>query len=490
MNVRQFTPWPKQVQMLSSKAEWLLFGGGVGGGKTLALILNFLQYAHIPNFSMVVFRREYSQFKKPGGMWQELKPFLAATDAHVNNTTMTATWPSGAMLACVGLQHESDTEKHQGIAYGQVAWDELTHFTRSQFIYLASRNRSTTGVVSHFRMTCNPDFDSWVRNMVDPYIGPDGLANDKCGKLCWIANDPNHEEGIFVHGWSIGELAEKLDMPRTKEGLLDVYNLYAKTFTFMPSMLVDNPALANNKEYLKSLHMMNPVEKAQLLGGNWNARAEGGNLFDRQKFYTVETVAPSQIVRQVRAWDLAATEATLSKDPDFTVGVKMAELRDGTIVVMDVERFRGNATMVHNRVREVAMADRARCIKEKTPFVDIVIEEEKGGSGKFTSRGFTHRSLKEFDVFVEPAKGDKATRARSLSVAQNNGRLYLFHNGWNASFRQELSAFPSSIVKDDQVDAAAMAFNHLYRYSDVDIAIAPGMVDDDFEVLTSFGPGF
>ena len=52
----------------------------------------------------------------------------------------------------------------------------------------------------------------------------------------------------------------------------------------------------------------------------------GGNLFKLEWFDDIVAVLPA-MKRVVRAWDLAATEETSGKDPDWTVGVKMGSGR-------------------------------------------------------------------------------------------------------------------------------------------------------------------
>ena len=58
-----------------------------------------------------------------------------------------------------------------------IGFDELTHFSRSQFLYMLSRNRSTCGVRPYMRATTNPDADSWVADFIAWWIDQDtGLA--------------------------------------------------------------------------------------------------------------------------------------------------------------------------------------------------------------------------------------------------------------------------------------------------------------------------
>jgi len=61
------------------------------------------------------------------------------------------------------LQLATTVYDWQGAQIALICFDELTHFTASQFFYMASRNRSTCGVKPYIRATCNPDADAGRR---------------------------------------------------------------------------------------------------------------------------------------------------------------------------------------------------------------------------------------------------------------------------------------------------------------------------------------
>jgi len=74
-----------------------------------------------------------------------------------------------------------------------VMYDELVHFTESQFFYMLSRNRSTCGVKPYIRATCNPDGESWVAKFIDWWIDPEtGYADEsRCGKIRYFVRKNN-----------------------------------------------------------------------------------------------------------------------------------------------------------------------------------------------------------------------------------------------------------------------------------------------------------
>lgn len=155
-----------------------------------------------------------------------------------------------------------------------------------------------------------------------------------------------------------------------------------------------------------------------------------------------------------RGWDFAATEEDGKGDPDWTAGVLLAHTPDMTYVRHAVRARKapdGTLTMLE----DWATAD--------GPAVAVVIEQERGASGK-TMVGSIRRALRTLDggraVHDAPVTGDKATRAFSLATRVNRRQVALVQGPWNEAFLAELDEFPGD-AHDDQVDAAAHAYNHL-----------------------------
>jgi predicted phage terminase large subunit-like protein len=68
--------------------------------------------------------------------------------------------------------------------------------------------------------------------------------------------------------------------------------------------------------------------------------------------------------------------------------------------------------------------------------------------------------LAGYSIRSERVSGDKATRASGLAAQINAGNVRLVRGAWNSDFLEELRQFPQG-KNDDQVDAAADAFNEL-----------------------------
>ncbi len=171
-----------------------------------------------------------------------------------------------------------------------------------------------------------------------------------------------------------------------------------------------------------------------------------GSLFKVGKIDILDACpAGGQIAR---GWDFAATAQIGTRNPDWTCGVKLARMPNGSFVVQHIERFRGGPDDVKARVYTTARQDGSG--------VRISIPQDPGQAGKAQVLDFT-RALSGFRVESSPETGDKATRAAPVASQVNVGNLALVKGEWNRAFLDELGSFPAG-VKDDQVDALSRAF--------------------------------
>jgi len=180
----------------------------------------------------------------------------------------------------------------------------------------------------------------------------------------------------------------------------------------------------------------------------------GGLLFNRQWLPIVDA-APADC-RQVRYWDLAATEAVRGSDPDYTAGCLMGE-KDGVYYVQDVRRLRGTPMQVEALVRQTAELDGHS--------VRVWMEQEPGSAGVNTIDHYTRRVLSGYTFRGNRATGSKSERAAPLASQAEAGNVRLVRGAWCGAFLDELEAFPLG-AKDDQVDAASGAFEKLQRRGD------------------------
>lgn len=176
-----------------------------------------------------------------------------------------------------------------------------------------------------------------------------------------------------------------------------------------------------------------------------------GGLFDVSQFRIVEHETTAPEVAVVRAWDLAATAATGTNDPDWTVGLKLARDARGTYTVLDVVRLRGTAREIEEAIIATSNAD--------GPAVVIGLPEDPGQAGKSQIAYYVSR-LSGYTVAASKETGSKASRAAPVASQVNAGNFCAVKGRWNHSFIEELRLFPFG-RKDDQVDALSRAFELL-----------------------------
>lgn len=407
-------PSPLQEQFLALDGPEAFYGGAAGGGKTDALLMAALQYARVPGYNAILFRKTYSDLGLPGALMDRAKEWLIGK-VPWSEQDKRFTFPgSRATLGFGYLETADDKYRYQSAEYQFVGFDEVTEFDQKSYLYLFSRlrsNISTDAVPLRMRCASNPigmGFD-WVKQR---FV------------------DPGH-----------------IDRP------------------FIPAKLTDNPFI-DQKSYIESLMNLDPVTRAKLLEGDWVV-AEEGLMFKTEWFKIVDSFP--QEGHFCRHWDLAATEPKKGKDPDWTVGALLCHHR-GITYIVDVARFKSNPYQVEQAISLTAEMDGRD--------VTVSIEEEQGASGKSlmdhyrrnvlngyivraVRPGSTERLKYGIDNYVR-ASGSKVARAMPWASAAGAGNVMLVKGTWNKPFLDEIMQFPQG-AHDDQVDAVSGAYGFLCK---------------------------
>ncbi len=429
-----YRPQPgPQTEALRTKAQICLMGGGAGVGKTYCLLLESLWNHDKPGFTCAIFRKNAVQLKSPGGLWQGSQEMFRDFGGVPKETTLEWNFPSGAHYKYSHLDHESDIYGWQGSQITLLIFDELTHFSRNQFFYMLSRNRSMCGVKPYVRATCNPDADSWVRELVDWWIDPEtGYAIPaRSGVLRW-----------FIM------LNDKMLWADSKEELQEKYpDCLPKSFTFIPGSIFDNKKLLEaDPGYLANLHALSRVERERLLNGNWNIKPSAGLYFKKGYFEIIDAIPLTK--EKIRYWDRAATRKTETNDPDFTVGIKLEKDANNILYITDIVRIQDSPLGVQTVIRNTAIRDGVN--------VRIGIEEDPGQAGISEAEHLT-RFLQGFNVKRNRVTKDKVTRAKPVSAQAEAGNIKILRAAWNDEFFKELENFPEG-AHDDIVDALSGSF--------------------------------
>ena len=216
-----------QTDFLAAPETDVLYGGAAGGGKSYAMLVDPLRFAHRAAHRALVLRRSMPELRELIDKSRELYP-KAFPGCKFREVEKIWTFPSGAKLEFGFLERDADVYRYQGQAYSWIGFDEITHLsTEFSWNYLASRLRTTDPEITpYMRCTANPGGAgaTWVKKR---YVNP---------------SEPNES---FT-----GD-----------DGL---------TRRFIPARLEDNPYLAKDGRYEQMLKALPDVQRKQLLEGNWD----------------------------------------------------------------------------------------------------------------------------------------------------------------------------------------------------------------------------
>lgn len=437
-----------QTMFMASKADIVIYGGAAGGGKTYALLLEALRHKNVKGFGSVIFRHNYNQITAEGGLWDASnKIFSQVPDAHPRKSPkLHWRFDGGAKLNFAHIESEDDLKSWQGTEIAYIGFDELTHFSRHQFLYMLSRNRSTCGIRPYVRATCNPDVDSWVADFVSWWIDQDtGYAiPERSGQIRWmcILND--------IIYWD--------SSPENLAGTYGVEVADCKSVTFIASLLEDNRVLIDSDPgYLANLKALPEVEKERLLKGNWKIKPSAGSFFKRTQIKEILTVIPTDIVAICRGWDLAATDEDENKEAAYTAGVLIAKRACGRFLVLDVINQQLKAGDVRKLIMTTAKADNAKY--QKYCSVRQRLPQDPGQAGKEQAESYINM-LAGFNVVTRPESGSKESRAEPMAAQWQNGFFDVMEGEWNEEYFNQLESFPESKFKD-MVDAGSSAFGEI-----------------------------
>lgn len=410
-------PFFNQIFLLFLRGS-VLYGGARGGGKTEASLIGALQYVSVPQWKAGIFRLTYPDLAVPGAIMDRAIDWLkdnkilddAGIAPHWNSSDKIFTFPSGAKIMFGHVQHEKHVEKYQGSEFHLLILDEAVQFTEKKITALKGSNRKQ--------------------------------FNDPLPLRIWFTGNP-------------GGISHEYFKVRFIDGLSH----------FIDSKYLDNPYLAHEayEAVFEEIRDSDPILYRQWKLGDWNAIPEG-KLFKRKWFSNrVYEVVTEKITQWVRFWDLAATEEednSKKGGPDWTVGMLLGLGESGKVHLDDIVRFRYDPDKAEEKILQTAREDAEKYGREN---LKIRIEQEGGASAKYVMNTFAGK-LPGFDFagWHIPRKG-KVDRARAFVSFIKNGFFKIKEGSmWITEFLNEVSAFPTKGIHDDQVDAMSGGLNELF----------------------------
>lgn len=178
-----------------------------------------------------------------------------------------------------------------------------------------------------------------------------------------------------------------------------------------------------------------------------------GAMFKPEWFDIVDK-APDNVVARARYWDKAGS----NNSGDYSAGVLISRAPNGHYYIEDVVREQLSSYRRNKKMKRVIDGDLLRV----GPTVQQYHEIEPGSAGEEAARN-TVKELEGRAIQADPVGNkSKEVRATALATACEAKLVHLVRGTWNKAFIEELIMFPKG-RNDDQVDAAAGAYNKIAR---------------------------
>ena len=245
----------KQKLFIEARQTEVLFGGAAGGGKSYGQVIDaFLFALKYPESKQLILRRTFSELDK--SIIRTVLSLYPRTLFTFNSSSHTGKFINGSIIDFGYCATENDVYQYQSAEYDVIRFDELTHFTEMQYVYLISRVRGANSYPKQIKSSTNPGGvgHTWVKaRFVDP--------------------SPANVEF------------------KSKEGMSRI---------FIPSLISDNkPLNASDPDYRRRLEALPERERKALLLGDWN-------IFEGQYFpefnKDVHVCAPFEIPKEWRRY--------------------------------------------------------------------------------------------------------------------------------------------------------------------------------------------
>ena len=224
-----FEPYPKQAEFieaaLSGQYMFLVYGGGRGGGKTKVMWALLVLLCRIfPNSIWYVVRRDLPRLKRT-----TIKDFRKWTPPQLytwNGSDYTMTFRNGAQIVFLSENFEDDPEGNhfKGLPANGYVLEQIEELQEE---------------------TLHRCFETRRRNQIEPM--PPGLI------LSTVNPTANWVKERVYEPWRHGNLPH------------DWY--------YQPALIQDNPALANDADYLRGFEHLDDLTRRQMLEGDWDAFA-------------------------------------------------------------------------------------------------------------------------------------------------------------------------------------------------------------------------
>lgn len=273
-----FVPTPKQLEVVTSKADIIGYGGAAGGGKSF--LGTGLTVAHHKRSAII--RPQKNQTQK---FVIELSKMLGGRDGYNSSTSSWAfTSPDGVerFVKFFGLDNPGDEEKQQGDDYDFKLYDEATQMREEDVRYTLTWNRTEdpnqrVRAVLAFNPPTTPE-GRWVIKFFAPWLDPAHPNPARDGEIRYFATvgDNRDYEVAGPQPFVIARRADGSAVPwysfdpkaYTPEQIIT-----PESRTFIHAKVTDNPYYMRTN-YLQKLQSLPEPLRSQMMNGDFFAGIE------------------------------------------------------------------------------------------------------------------------------------------------------------------------------------------------------------------------
>lgn len=295
------------------------------------------------------------------------------------------TWrmPNGRTIDIGGCQLEEDKQKRKGKPHDLICFDEISDFTESQYTFIIGWNRSADK-----NQRCR------VVGAGNPPTKPEGLWVIKRWAAWLDPSHPNPASPGELRWYTTGEDDTEVEVDGRGPHIINGEKVYARSRTFIPSKLSDNPDLAAT-DYAATLAAMPANLRAAYRDGR----------FDIGLKDNTDQVIPSDWVRQAQSrWTDRPPEGV----PMCCIGVDVAQGgEDQTVLAIRYDGWYAPMVTIPGVDTPNGQSVAGHVIQHRRDKAKVVVDLGGGWGGE------AHAHLRENGVDSTAYMGIKATKKRT-----------------------------------------------------------------------------
>lgn len=266
--MKWFPNYGPQSEAYYCKADVLLYGGQGGGGKTdLGLGLAFTQHER-----SLILRRQYNNLV---GMTERAVVINGTRKGYSGSPPPLLRTDDNRYIQFGANQHIGDEQAWQGVPFDLKYFDEACQFLEQQIRFHLGWLRSTTkGQRVRAVLGTNPPVDAngdWIIGMFRPWLDLTYHKPATHGELRWFISVPGGDGIVDIE-------IDEIELGRDEFGRMriqrDGEELFAKSRTFIPAALKDNPYLVRTNYQAELDALPEPIRSAVRDGNFMAARSD------------------------------------------------------------------------------------------------------------------------------------------------------------------------------------------------------------------------